>query len=355
MKKRTDMEIEILSQPSAWSECLAALAADPAVERLRASASPEAEWLLVGCGSSYYIAQAAAATFVSLGLRACAVPASELLLFPDLVLDDARRSSLPLLISRSGRTSEILRAAAYLKNSRRLPIFAISCSKGEALEKLASLTLHTLPADERSTVMTRSFTSMLLGLQYAGAEMVGNRAFQDALRSLPAAVAPLLGDLAPAVRDFAYRHDFSDYVFLAQGPLVGIANECALKVTESSVSYAQSFHTMEFRHGPKSIVAPKTLVCFLLSESGYAAEVEVLEEIKELGGTTLVVANAADARARKAADLLIELKLPVSEPARLAAYVVWAQLLGLYTGLKKGLDPDQPRHLSRVVELKAGG
>ncbi len=354
VNKRTDMEIEVLSQPSVWSECLASLAGDPSIGRLRASVSPDAEWLFVGCGSSYYIAQAAAATFVGLGLPARAVPASELLLFPDLVMDDARRPRVPVLISRSGRTSEILRAAEYLTNKRAIPSYAITCSKGEPLEKLASLTLHTLAADERSTVMTRSFTSMLLGLQYAGATIAANVGFQNELRSLPAAVTPLLDDFAPAVRDFVRAHEFADYVFLAQGPLLGIANESALKVTESSVSYAQSFHTMEFRHGPKSIVSPETLVCFLLSESGYEAEVEVLDEIKELGGTTLVVANSADARARKAADLLIELKLPVAEPARPAAYVIWAQLLGLYTGLNKGLDPDQPRHLSRVVELKAG-
>ena len=28
------------------------------------------------------------------------------------------------------------------------------------------------------------------------------------------------------------------------------------------------------------------------------------------------------------------------------------QLMGFYTGLRKGYDPDSPRHLSRVVVLK---
>jgi hypothetical protein len=51
--------------------------------------------------------------------------------------------------------------------------------------------------------------------------------------------------------------DFSDFVFLAQGPLFGIASECMLKVTESSSSYAQVFHSLEFRHGPKSIASPR--------------------------------------------------------------------------------------------------
>jgi glucosamine--fructose-6-phosphate aminotransferase (isomerizing) len=124
-----------------------------------------------------------------------------------------------------------------------------------------------------------------------------------------------------------------------------------LKVKEMSCSYAQCFHTLEFRHGPKSIVSSETLLTFFLSESGYEAECEVLEEVKGLGGTTLVVANKADDRARRAADFLVELKLDVAEYARLTTYLLSGQLLGLFTGLRKGLDPDRPRNLSRAVVL----
>jgi fructoselysine-6-P-deglycase FrlB-like protein len=45
-----------------------------------------------------------------------------------------------------------------------------------------------------------------------------------------------------------------------------------------------------------AVVQPDTLVTVFLSESGYKAEREVLEEMKELGAKTLVVANTADER-----------------------------------------------------------
>jgi len=118
-----------------------------------------------------------------------------------------------------------------------------------------------------------------------------------------------------------------------------------------SVSYAQSFHTLEFRHGPKSIVGPETLLIFLLSDAGKEAEGDVLEEMKSLGGTTCVVANHASNRVRAAADLVLELTLDAPEWVRLAPALVPGQLFGLYTGLKKGLDPDSPRYLSRAVIL----
>jgi glucosamine--fructose-6-phosphate aminotransferase (isomerizing) len=118
-----------------------------------------------------------------------------------------------------------------------------------------------------------------------------------------------------------------------------------------SISYAQSFHTLEFRHGPKSIVSPHTLIGFLLSEAAYAEELSVLEEVKGLGGTTIVISNSADARVRAAADLVVELGAEGPELARAPLYVITGQLLGLYTGIEKGSDPDTPRNLSRVVVL----
>jgi glucosamine 6-phosphate synthetase-like amidotransferase/phosphosugar isomerase protein len=68
-----------------------------------------------------------------------------------------------------------------------------------------------------------------------------------------------------------------------------------------------------------------------------------------------VVTNEGDEATRRNADLLIEVRLDVPEFARLAPYALVGQLLGLYTGLKRGLDPDRPRHLSRVVMLNNPG
>jgi glutamine---fructose-6-phosphate transaminase (isomerizing) len=135
-------------------------------------ARPGAEWIFVGCGTSYYLAQAAASTFNYLNLPARAVPASDL---ADVSrANSARRTGLcPVVISRSGRTSEAVRAAQMLEKNYNLRTIAITCADGQPLEAACSVTLKLLDADEQSTVMTRSFTSMLLGLQYLAATVSG--------------------------------------------------------------------------------------------------------------------------------------------------------------------------------------
>lgn len=341
---------EILSQPQCWNACLSKLASSAELRAAVQMARPSAEWIFVGCGTSYYLAIAAASAFNHLGLPARAVPASEILLYPALALPSGR-DCIPVMISRSGRTSEVVRAARLLEQERDLRTIAITCANGQPLESECSVTLKLFDADEQSTVMTRSFTSMLLGLQYLAATVANDEPYRRALMTLPVEVAPLLEDLPQRLRLFVEARNFEDCAFLAQGPLFGIASECMLKVTESSCTYAQVFHSLEFRHGPKSIAGPETLITFLISESSYDAEVELLEEMKELGAATMVIANRIDDRAQRAADFAIELGLRVPEYVRPAAYTVWGQLYGVYSGLKKGLNPDAPKNLTRVVEL----
>jgi len=342
---------EILSQPQFWSRSLEALVREGSLAEVRQPFRSAREWLFVGCGSSYYIALSAAAAWSSItGGRARAIPASELLLFPEIVLAGSANIAA-VVISRSGRTSEAVRAAQVLEREKNIRVLAVTGTPDQPLEQTATATLPLLPCDEKSTVMTRSFTSMLIGLQYLAACEANNSALLRSFSRLPGLAQKAMDSLHPRVREFVAARQFADYVCLGQGPLYGLACETALKVNEMSVSYAQNFHTLEFRHGPKSIVGPETLVIFLLSEQGYDAECEVLQEVKGLGGTTLAVANRVDQRARAASDLLIEFDFELPELVRLGPHIFAGQLTGLYTGLKKGLDPDHPRHLSRVVVL----
>src|SRR5947209_4483719 len=142
---------EILSQPKCWADCLRRLESGDAIREIVKRFGDSREWIFVGCGSSYYIAQAAAASWSSItGTRARAVPASELLLFSDLIFNGIKEF-VPVLISRSGRTSEVLRVAQLLQE-KHISTVAVSCATGEKLETLSSLSILLPEADEQSTV-----------------------------------------------------------------------------------------------------------------------------------------------------------------------------------------------------------
>lgn len=349
--QQPDTMREILSQPQAWKESLSDFKSSAVLQTLLDKTASRSEWLFVGCGTSFYLAEAVAASWhILTGQVARAVPASEIMLFPGLNL--ARGGDLQaVVISRSGSTSEAVRAAGLLRKEHRIPTIGLTCSPNSPLEAACELTIKLSSAEEKSMVMTRSFTSMLLVMQYFAAVKSGAKEFCTSLEGLAGHFDSSLRSFSEQVAAFTAQRSFEDYVFLAQGPLVGIAHESSLKLTEMSCSYSQAYHTLEFRHGPKAIVGPETCLTFFVSETGKDAECEVLAEMKELGGVIIAVCNRANKMIRASSDLVFELGLDVPETATLAPYVVPAQLLGCYTGMKKGLNPDAPKNLSRVVIL----
>jgi glutamine---fructose-6-phosphate transaminase (isomerizing) len=344
---------EILSQPAIWTETYTHLNQEGTIERLAAQFSAQEPWLFVACGSSYYLSQLVSALWSrNFSFRCTAVPASEFLFAPEATLRSSGAKQV-VFISRSGETTEVIRAAEILRNRKDVKTLGVTCNAASRLDDLCSH-MFTLPwSDEKSTVMTRSFTSILLSFQLLGVQLSRGSELSAALGSLPQIAQPWLDANAGRIRKFASKRKFADFVFLGQGAHYWLAQEAALKVTELSASYAQAYHTLEFRHGPRSIAGPETLITFFISDAAAEEETLLVRELKTLKTANLVIVNRATPELQASSDLLVELNVPGPEFARLAVAAIPAHLLGTAVGLQKGLDPDSPKNLTRAVVLGA--
>jgi glutamine---fructose-6-phosphate transaminase (isomerizing) len=349
--RQSDTWKEILSEGTVWRRVLEELSRSAIVDAIMTQSHKRREWIFVGCGTSHYLAESAAYSWALLtGQPARALPGSEVLLFPKIVQVEGVEVQA-VVISRSGRTSEAVRAASVLRRDLNVPTIGITCAESSELEKTCDTTMVLRAADEQSTVMTRSFTSMLIALQYLAARHMENAAFIADLQNMVEQLAPRIPLIGEQMEEFVKSHTFVDYVFLGQGAFHGIAREASLKVMEMSCSYSQFFHTLEFRHGPKAIVSPKTCLTFFLSDTGRDVETEVLAEMKDLGGVTIAICNRSTNKLRWASDLIVDYDFSGNELALLAAYVIPCQLFGFFTGLQRGLNPDHPKNLTRIVML----
>ena len=252
---------EILSQGEVWQSVLDGLRKSRAVEEVLQSGGDKREWLFVGCGTSYYLAEAAAISWTLLtGQRARPLPASEILLFPDLLRAEAPNLQA-VVISRSGRTSEAVRAATILRNELHVPTAGITCAQNSELERTCDTSIVLRDADEQSTVMTRSFTSMLLSLQMVAARSKNNSRFVEALSAMAQRFAPRIAVLAEHMEAFVARHRLTICVSGAR-PFHGIAREAALKVMEMSCSYSQVFMRWNFAMDQKQSLSEKMCLTF---------------------------------------------------------------------------------------------
>jgi glutamine---fructose-6-phosphate transaminase (isomerizing) len=344
---------EIFSQPRIWADTETQLKKSGMLERLSDTFSPRSPWLFVGCGSSYYLSHLIAALWTKhCYIPASAVPASELLFAPEETLRRIGAEQI-VLMSRSGETTEVLRAAELLQSHKTVQTLGVTCNPQSVLEKLCTHAFKLDWADEKSTVMTRSFTAILLAFQRLGLQFVGDNQLSSALDELPRKGQAWFDANARKIQAFAGKQKFVDYVFLGQGVHYWLAQEAGLKVTEMSSSYAQVYHSLEFRHGPRSIAGPDTLITFYISDAAKEAETTLVRELKELGAATCVIVNRATPELKTHSDLLIELALDGPEFARYALTAIPAHLLGTAVGLRKGLNPDAPKNLTRAVVLSS--
>jgi glucosamine--fructose-6-phosphate aminotransferase (isomerizing) len=342
---------EIFSQPHVWVETENHLRKSGILDSLVETFSPRSPWLFVGCGSSYYLSRLIAALWNKhTYIPATAVPASELLFAPEETLRRVGAEQI-VLMSRSGETTEVIRAAELLQSHKTVQTLGVTCNPASVLEKLCTHSFKLDWADEKSTVMTRSFTAILLAFQRLGLQFVGDNEFSAALDELPRKGQAWLDTNARKIQTFATKRKFVDYVFLGQGVHYWLAQEAGLKVMEMSSSYSQVYHSLEFRHGPRSIAGPDTLITFYISDAAKEAETTLVRELKELGAATFVIVNRATPELKTHSDLLVELALDGPEFARYALTAIPAHLLGTAVGLRKGLNPDAPKNLTRAVVL----
>ncbi|MCS6963558.1 SIS domain-containing protein [Thermoflexus sp.] len=335
---------EILSQPAVWESALAeARRAEP--EWRAQLDEADAPILFVGCGSTYYLSQTAAALFRRLtGREALALPAGELLLYAEDWLGDRRDGSpMPVLvaISRSGVTTETVRAAE-IHRDRGGRVLAVTNEPGSPLAALADTGLFLPAGQESSVVQTRSFTSMLVGLNALAAWLSGREDLWEAMQRLPEAAEGLIRRYQELAQSVGADLSADRFYFLGSGARYGLASEASLKMKEVSLSHSEPFPFLEFRHGPMSMVDGSTVLFGLLSGRHRAHEQAVLEEMRALGARVFSLAD-------RGADIAFESDIP--EDGAYALFLPFLQLVAVYRAVAKGLDPDRPNHLSRVVTL----
>ena len=285
----TYLRDEIASQPSVWARVL-----DMSVSGLP---EPGERVAVIGCGTSYYMAQAYADLREKAALgETDAFPASE---FPFI-----RHYDRVVALCRSGTTTEVLSVLSQLS----IPTTAVTADPATPISDVTDTVISLDFADDRSVVMTRFATSTLVLLRAS---------LGESLSGLPAAASAALSTpLAPELLAA------EQVTFLGTGWTIGLANEAALKLREAAQVWTESYYAMEYRHGPISIAEPGRAVWIF----GTAPE-GLVEQVRAAGAFV----------EQSTGDPLVSL--------------VRTHLLAQAVAESRGLNPDEPRNLTRSVIL----
>ena len=326
---------EIKSQPEAWVEALSVTK-----QAHLPQASDYNQVIFTGCGSAYSLSLAAAALYQELtGRPARAAPAGELFLYSNSYL--TWQTTLLIAVSRSGTTTETVKAVEKFKSQQRGAVIVLS-NYAEALSSLADTSLVITTGQEQSVAQTRSFASLYVAATTLCARMAERQDLLSGMDELPESGERLISKYESCAKEIAENPNFDRFYFLGSGIRYGLACEVTLKMKEMSLTHSEPFHFLEFRHGPMSMVNPHTVVVGLLSEINRSHEVKVLAEMAQLGARVVSLGESN-------AEVAFESGIP--ESVRGVLYLPVLQMLAYYRSIQKGLNPDQPHNLTAVVKL----
>jgi glutamine---fructose-6-phosphate transaminase (isomerizing) len=259
-------------------------------------------------------------------------------------------------ISQSGASPDVVGVVAAARR-QRAPTLAITNDPTSELGRAAEFTVDLAAGPERAVAATKTYTTSLIAIARLAVALAGAAGrlastLATAMPELPGwmdralAVEPevkaLAEELAPAAGDM------DRCVIVGRGYEYATAREWALKLKELARVFADPYSAADFLHGPIALVQPG-IPALVLAPAGAPAEgqIELLRDLGRRGIDTVVVSDVEGTRAL--GTWSIELPAGIPEALRPIVSIVPAQLFAYHLTRARGLDPDEPRYLSKVT------
>jgi len=250
--------------------------------------------------------------------------------------------ALCLGVSQSGRSPDIVALLRAAQAGGALSV-AISNHADSPLVSAAAhgIALHAGP--ERSVAATKTFvTSAVAGLSLL-AEWKDDTALRSAIAALPEALERAVAIDWP---DFRATAEAADNLFvIGRGPSWAMAGEAALKFKETCQIHAEAYSAAELQHGPVSIVgAGFPVLALAAADAAEQGVAEAADALAAKGARVLVTSDRAGQASRLPCARTGH---PLTDPlALITTFYAAAERIAR----ARGIDPDKPRHLSKVTE-----
>lgn len=343
----TRMSAEIAEQPAAARRTLDHLM--PQRERLGELAQGRPRVLLAARGSSdnaaiygRYLLEVVAEVPAALAAPSVATHYRAQLDLSDTVV---------VSVSQSGSTTEIVQTQQWARSCGAATV-AITNVEGSPLAESADVALVTQAGPEIAVPATKTYLTQMVALGVLADALSPSDALTADLDRVPDAVDRLLQvDVTQAAEALAAA---DQVVVTGRGLLLGTALETALKMEETCLRPVRGYSYADLRHGPISVVSEGLLAVLVAAAHGPLAEpmTDLVRDLHARGARVLGIGGTPTFAG------LCDLHLAgpdLPEAVEPIASIVPAQLMIEQMARRLGLDPDNPRGLSKVTETEFAG
>lgn len=254
--------------------------------------------------------------------------------------------ALVIGISQSGQAADVREILNQARDSGAVTV-AVTNQPDSPMAREAGQVLFCRAGEETAIAATKTYTTELALLGMLAAALADREDLRLALQQVPGAIEGCLAAEAQ-VRQAAERcSSMHDCVVLGRGLNYPTALEVALKLQETAYVRAQGFSAADFLHGPIAMV-DRGFPALVVAPSGrtYPQMEEMAQQLLARGAELIVLSDRPEILGSARTRLNLP---PVDEFVSPLTSVVEGQLFANFLAEAKGLDPDQPRGLTKVT------
>lgn len=307
------------------------------------------KFTFLGCGSSYMLSKSAQTIFASCEkTSASAIAAGEYIVDPDFFKETVK-DSIIVTISRSAKTSEMVKAVKHIKENYGCEVISLSMNADNDIMPMSQLDINMDWCYDNSVCQTRTVTNLYTAILLLASYYSKDEALKASVKAACDTNEKFMLENKETLEKIAAL-DWEDVTVLADGAIGGIAEEGALAFTEIAMLTGRYFRMLDYRHGPIVISGKKSLTIMLINPSEDSLQKDMVADVMSHGGPVVVVSKHKDNIYGAAAHIQID---------GIEKFAAWgipfiyiSQMTAFTKSVNMGGNPDAPTGLDAFIILK---
>lgn len=268
-------------------------------------------------------------------------------------------NSIVIGCSQSGKAKDVLEIIQKANMQGAITI-AVTNDTESPMAKEAKFHLYCNAGEEKSVTATKTFNSQIYLLLWLACELADNNDNLVFLRHIDKELAHVMPEIDDITSKYVPKFkDMQTGFILSRGLTYAVALESALKFQETCHIQMKGYSGGDFEHGPITMVDENTSAIMYCAKNEFdtetqniirADQMKTIEKMLSYNARVLLVTNdfLLKGKFRHSNDAFINFNVP--EEFAIFAFSIFAQMFACKLSCARGLNPDNPRGLSKIVE-----
>jgi glucosamine--fructose-6-phosphate aminotransferase (isomerizing) len=262
-----------------------------------------------------------------------------------------------ILISQSGETKDLHRCIEIAKNNNITTIGIINVVDS-LIAREVDCGIYCNAGKEVGVASTKSFTSQVICLSMAAIwfsqlhninEKKRSKMIKD-LHNLSKDIQITLEGCIEEIKKIADKFTSNNLFLLGKGSDEYIAKEGSLKIKEISYIHSEGYSASSLKHGPFSLLDKDFPVIILnLDMINDSKILNCYQEVSSRSAPIIFITNNTNISNDISCDIIY---VPENKSYCSLLGIIPIQLLAYYISVNKGINPDKPKNLAKVVTVE---